>query len=138
MGERGPGAIEEPLPFTVHFEGENASKPPLKSCKVSGRTDMVWSDPDSNRDVVVEFDGLNRGACTIRTLRHGPYKYGLNLVHQDQLYDLDAAPWETNNLIEHPDYQDIARDLRERLFEWMKQADDQVLCAFRTAYPEAR
>ncbi|MFP4026693.1 MAG: sulfatase-like hydrolase/transferase [Candidatus Brocadiia bacterium] len=94
--------------------------------------------PDWRDDVVVEFDGLNHGACTIRTLRHGPYKYGLNLVHPDQLYDLDADPWETQNLIEHPDYQNIAQNLRERLFEWMKQADDQSLCAFRTAYPEAR
>ena len=93
---------------------------------------------DWREDVVVEFDGLNHGACTIRTLRHGHYKYGLNLVHEDELYDLANNPHETRNLIDDPDHQEIAAELRRRLFDWMKQADDQSLCAFRSAYPEAK
>ena len=83
-------------------------------------------------DVVVEFDGLNQGACTLRTLRHGPYKYGLNLVHEDELYDLERDPHETRNLINAPAYQAVARDLRTRLFQWLADEDDQSLCIFRT------
>mgnify|MGYP006281708793 CR=1 FL=1 len=93
---------------------------------------------DWREDVVVEFDGLNHGACTIRTLRHGRYKYGLNLVHEDELYDLGEDPWETTNLINEPAFQEVAQEMRERLFAWMKWADDQSLCIFRASYPAAR
>lgn len=86
---------------------------------------------DWREEVVVSFDGLAHAGCTIRTLRHGPYKYGLNLAHRDQLYDLDADPLETRNLIDHPDYADIADDLRRRIFRWLREADDQALCILR-------
>ncbi|MFW6336223.1 MAG: sulfatase-like hydrolase/transferase [Phycisphaeraceae bacterium] len=87
---------------------------------------------DWREDVVVEFDGLNHAACTLRTLRRGPYKYGLNIAHEDELYDLDADPWEKCNLIRHPGYQEVARTLRSRMFEWLQEADDQALAALRT------
>ncbi len=86
---------------------------------------------DWREDVVVEFDGLNQGACTLRTLRHGQHKYGLNLVHEDELYDLERDPHETRNLINAPAYQAVARDLRARLFQWLADEDDQSLCIFR-------
>jgi len=102
---------------------------------VQGRSlaPLLRSEPvsDWREDVVVEFDGLGHGACTLRTLRHGRYKYGLNLVHEDELYDLDRDPWETVNLIHEPDCQKIAKDLRQRLFRWLEEADDQSLCSFR-------
>ncbi|MFW5915204.1 MAG: sulfatase-like hydrolase/transferase, partial [Planctomycetota bacterium] len=94
--------------------------------------------PDWRQDVVVEFDGLNHGACTLRTLRHDRFKYGLNLAHRDELYDLENDPHETRNLINEPGYQNTAGELRQRLFDWMQWADDQALCAYRTRYPGAR
>ncbi len=87
---------------------------------------------DDWRDsIAVDFDGLGCCACTLRTLRHGSYKYGLNVAHQDELYDLERDPWETRNLIEHPAYRDVARDMRQRLFDWLAKADDQALCTLR-------
>ncbi|MFW5803449.1 MAG: sulfatase-like hydrolase/transferase [Verrucomicrobiota bacterium] len=95
--------------------------PLLQGCAVDD-----WRD-----SVAVDFDGLNNGACTLRTLRHDRYKYGLNLVHQDELYDLESDPHETRNLIDHPDYAEIARDLRRRMLAWLTDADDQSLCILR-------
>ncbi len=36
-----------------------------------------------------------------------------------ELYDLDADPWEMRNLYFDPDYEHIARELREELLEWL-------------------
>jgi arylsulfatase A-like enzyme len=130
-------SLADVMPTICDLAGDEGAKECAQGRSIApllrGESAAHWRE-----DVAVEFDGLNHGACTIRTLRHGPYKYGLNLVHQDQLYDLDRDPHETENLIEDPDYRDVAADLRHRLFEWMKWADDQALCIYRTRYPEAR
>ena len=103
--------------------------------RVQGRSllPLLRGEPvdDWRQDIGVEFDGLNQCACTLRTLRHGRYKYGLNVVHKDELYDLDMDPFETRNVIDHPAYRVIARDMRERLFTWLAESDDQALCLLR-------
>lgn len=43
------------------------------------------------------------------------------------LYDLYYDPSEMNNLIDDPDYSDIAFELRRRLREWMEATDDPLL-----------
>jgi len=138
---RGPGVDEgsvrnelaslaDIMPTICDLAGSPATGDPIQGRSLTpllrGQSVKDWRE-----DIVVEFDGLNQGACTLRTLRHGPYKYGLNLVHEDELYDLERDPWETRNLVNDPGYQNIARDLRGRLFGWLKEADDQTLCIFR-------
>ncbi|MHA1488205.1 MAG: sulfatase family protein [Promethearchaeota archaeon] len=46
---------------------------------------------------------------------------------EEELYDLDNDPNETNNLINNPDYIDIATELKKRLFKWMKRTNDPIL-----------
>lgn len=41
-----------------------------------------------------------------------------------ELYDLQQDPHEFTNLAEHPDYQDILRDLQQQLATWRRQTDD--------------
>lgn len=84
------------------------------------------------RDTVVsEFGGVNSVAMTQRTLRHDQYKYGYNCSGEDELYDLERDPWETTNLLHHPDYREVASGLRRRLFDWMGETRDPARGIFR-------
>lgn len=79
------------------------------------------------RDVVVtEFGGVNQQATTMRTVRCGSLKYGYCASGPEELYDLDADPYETRNVINHPDYRERADDMRRRLLLWMQEHADPV------------
>lgn len=45
----------------------------------------------------------------------------------EELYDLEKDPEERNNLINDPQYQDIAAALRKRVQQWMEQTNDPLL-----------
>jgi arylsulfatase A-like enzyme len=93
---------------------------------------LLRGERSSNRDyVVVEFGGVNNTATTQRTLRCGNIKYGLNISSVDELYDLEMDPYETRNLINHPNYLEISKELRELLAAWMEQTNDKALFRFK-------
>ena len=46
---------------------------------------------------------------------------------EEELYDLDADPYELNNLINDPEYQDKADELRKALADWMEDIGDMGL-----------
>ena len=83
-----------------------------------------------NRGAVVEFQRYEiehdswGGFQPVRCLVSGRYKLALNLLHSDELYDLQADPGEVTNLIEHPDYFKIRAELHDRLLEWMDARRD--------------
>lgn len=58
-------------------------------------------------------------------------KYMLELINKprpgEELYDLKNDPDERINLIDHLDYKDIILELKNRLFNWMKQTKDPIL-----------
>ena len=43
----------------------------------------------------------------------------------EELYDLEADPWETRNLATLPEHAATLRDLRAKLEEWMRATQDQ-------------
>ena len=45
----------------------------------------------------------------------------------EELYDLKKDPNEILNLIDDPNYKDIVKELRNKLYEWMKRTDDPIL-----------
>ena len=44
-----------------------------------------------------------------------------------ELYDLQADPWEHENLADRAELAAIQADLRRRLLRWMEQTDDPLL-----------
>ena len=44
-----------------------------------------------------------------------------------ELYDLDADPWEQENLAEDPAHQPLKQELHQKLIVWMKETDDPLL-----------
>ena len=94
---------------------------------------LINGKADNWRDrVVTEFGGVNDLATTMRTLRWKNLKYGFNVTNEDELYDLETDPYEMTNQIDHPDYQDALRELRQRMTEWMRTSRDGALRMFRT------
>jgi len=81
--------------------------------------------------IVVEFGGVNNTGTTQRTLRRGNLKFGFNIAHEDELYDLGIDPYETRNLIHHPAYSQELMELRVLLAEWMEQTGDAALFRYK-------
>jgi N-sulfoglucosamine sulfohydrolase len=46
---------------------------------------------------------------------------------EEELYDLENDPNEINNLIKNSNYNKIAKELKQKLFEWMKKTNDPLL-----------
>ncbi len=87
--------------------------------------EVQWRDT-----VVSEFHGLYDNSCIMRTLRHGPYKYGYNFMGRDELYDLAKDPAEMHNVIDDAEYADVVEDLQLRLWNWMQEKQDWAAAGF--------
>ncbi|TVY11098.1 sulfatase-like hydrolase/transferase [Paenibacillus cremeus] len=59
-----------------------------------------------------------------RVLYYGPYKYTAHLDDSDELYDLNADPFELHNLIDEPAMTDVLKEMKARLHRNMDQAGD--------------
>ena len=85
-------------------------------------------DPD--RDVFLEFNRYEiehdswGGFQPVRCLVSGQYKLVINLLHTDELYDLEVDPAEVQNRIDHPDYAQIRDAMHTRLINWMNLKRD--------------
>ncbi|TVQ22729.1 MAG: DUF4976 domain-containing protein, partial [Spirochaetaceae bacterium] len=87
-----------------------------------------WRD-----QIVVEFNGVNGGLATLRTIRYRNFKYGFSLGWPEQLYDLDRDPDELHNLAEDAAFADVVRDMRSRLVNWMEETHDGAILLARGA-----
>ena len=75
---------------------------------------VAWRD-----EVFVEFNGVNSLATSMASVRRGNWKYGWNCSNRDELYDLDADPYETTNRATDPACAQVLADLRKRMDQWM-------------------
>ncbi|MEG0845893.1 MAG: sulfatase-like hydrolase/transferase [Niameybacter sp.] len=81
----------------------------------------------------VDHDGFG-GVQLVRATFDGRYKLVINLLTSDELYDLEADPYEVNNLIEDEAYEEIRNRLHDALLEEMNTSRD----PFRGYYWERR
>jgi len=45
----------------------------------------------------------------------------------DELYDLESDPYELNNLINDPNYEDVKQKLKGFLREWQEKTNDTII-----------
>lgn len=81
----------------------------------------------------VDHDGFG-GFQPVRAVCDGRYKLVVNLLTSDELYDLQADPYELENLIASAACAPVRDALHDRLLEWMNQTRD----PFRGYYWERR
>jgi len=62
---------------------------------------------------------------TVHAIRTEQYKYIRyhGIWDINELYDIENDPYEMNNLIRDTSYNDVARDLRVALFDWIEKSD---------------
>jgi uncharacterized sulfatase len=93
-------------------------------------TPLLRGDESPERGVVVEFQRYEiehdswGGFQPVRCIVGGRYKLVVNLLHTDELYDLEADPAEVTNLIDHPGYTDARDELHDLLLDWMYEKRD--------------
>lgn len=80
--------------------------------------DMYWPKKMAQSDDTAHSKGI--------MLRTDRYKYVSRLLGSDELYDMEADPRETTNLISDPSLQPVVTDLRYRLMKWLMATDDVV------------
>ena len=66
---------------------------------------------------------------TVHAIRTSQYKYIRyhGIWDINELYDLQNDPEEMNNLIRHPEYAEIAKNLRNQLFDWIEATGGQKM-----------
>ncbi len=80
-----------------------------------------WPD-----QVVCEHHGHGATAITQRMIVRGRHKYVAALYDGDELYDLQADPFEMHNLVDDPQHAALAHELRGRLIDHIERTDDRV------------
>ncbi len=71
----------------------------------------------------IEHDSWG-GFQPVRCIVDSRYKLVLNLLHTDELYDLERDPAEVENQIEEPAYRGVRNALHDRLLDWMYEKRD--------------
>ena len=66
---------------------------------------------------------------TVHGIRTDRYKYMHyhGIWDTDELYDLQNDPNEKHNLIDRPEHQDLIKDLKDRLFDWLEETDGMLI-----------
>jgi arylsulfatase A-like enzyme len=116
-------------PTLLELAGAEAPEPVSGRSLVpflEGRQPTDWRD-----DVCSQFNGVEL-YYTQRSVTTREHKYVYNGFDFDELYDLRSDPHEMVNLSEHPDYQDVKRDLVRRMWRFAAREDDHVFNPYYT------
>lgn len=71
----------------------------------------------------IDHDGFG-GFQPLRGVFDGRYKMTINLMCEDELYDMQEDPHEMKNLILDPAYHDIRNKLHDEILNWMNETRD--------------
>lgn len=106
------------LPIPKLFEGKSMLsqiKDPSKSVN-----DVVFMEFTRYE---VDHDGFG-GLQIMRAAVSDKYKLVIHLLDSDEFYDLEADPYEVNNLISDENYQIVRNELHDRLLTHMNETRD--------------
>ncbi|MDR2024775.1 MAG: sulfatase-like hydrolase/transferase [Hungatella sp.] len=91
---------------------------------------FVYEKEAKRRDVFIEFgryetdhDGFG-GYQPMRCIFDGRYKLVINLLSQDEFYDLEKDPYEMENRIDDPEFWEVRDNMLGRLLDHMNQIRD--------------
>lgn len=71
----------------------------------------------------IDHDGFG-GFQPMRCIFDGKYKLCINLLTEDELYDMEHDPCEMHNLINQEKTADIRNELHDKLLDWMNTTRD--------------
>lgn len=80
--------------------------------------------PDWPDSVYCEYHGEVWGYQTQRMVRTRRWKYVYNCADIDELYNLQADPWEMKNLIDDPSYDGVLKEMYARFMGWNDYTKD--------------
>ena len=146
MGFRPPRTMEGKslAPELADLARQAAAEKPADTERGAGRAEGRLVERitplRTNSHVFIEFgryevdhDGFG-GLQLMRTVFDGRYKFTVNLLSGDELYDLERDPYEMDNLIASPPCVDIRDSLHDALLDHMNATRD----PFRGYYWERR
>ena len=88
----------------------------------------VLRDPSLEvRDTFYAENHGTRFALSQRVLWRGEWKYAFNGFDFDELYHLQADPYEMKNLIDDSKHKDVAQSLMRDIWNWMRESNDRTL-----------
>lgn len=100
-----------------------------KKCK-NGRSLIPYltGEQEEKENVVYSnYYKYNGHSFEIRCIKTEKYKYSFIPQDIDELYDLQNDPYELNNLNDTVEYQQIKKNLKDKLLEHMNKTDDYLL-----------
>lgn len=92
------------------------SRSVLPLCR--NQANVEWSD-----QLVCEHNGHGH-LFPQRMILHKQYKYVFSLHDMNELYDLEADPFELNNLVDAPQYVDLRAELEQRLIQHFQNSSE--------------
>ncbi|MGD9145004.1 MAG: sulfatase-like hydrolase/transferase [Anaerolineae bacterium] len=128
-GLEGGGTINQPItsldiaPTLLDLAGIDPGRPLDGRSLVPLLADGI---ADWEPDVYCVFNG-HYLSYQSRMVTDGSYKYVFNAPDIDELYDLEADPWEMRNLIAQPEHRQVLHDMRLRLLTWAERTQDPLL-----------
>lgn len=90
---------------------------------LEGNTPEDWPG-----EAVSTYNGQQFGLYTQRCIKTNQYKYIWNLTDIDEFYDLQEDPGELRNLIDEPALGEKLKELRQRLYNILKEQKDPLCC----------
>ncbi len=81
---------------------------------------------DGHEAVFGELTMLGRRVAPIRMVRTSKWKYNFYLGHGEELYDMEADPWEMNNLATSADHAKTKAEMHARLIRFIEETGDPI------------
>ena len=107
----------------------NAIQPEICDGRDMGALMRAGDSAEWPDDIMLEHHGHYGEEHFQRMLRYDRFKYVAHLDDLDELYDIEADPFELNNLIDDSAYQAVLSNMRSRLAVWMREHADTALSA---------